>query len=134
MLSANIWAVSQAHIISRLTYAVLSPGGDFATWVNEINYRLSSRALVKRNYLPPNQPPLHDMCCHLADLRLLLYSIVNNPHHLTLSAYPRLLNLHNYNLRKRPHNRENSLPTLNSMSDKNFINRIRFKFEHCLIV
>ena len=114
-----VWAVSQAHIISRLTYAAPAWWG-FCNMGERDQLQAIVSRLVKRNYLPSNQPPLHEFVA-TADLRLF-NSIVNNPYHVLYPLIPPSKS-YNYNLRKRSHNLQLP-PTLNSMSDKNFINRI----------
>ena len=75
------------------------PGGVFVILVNKNNYRLSSR-LVKRNCLPPNQPPLHDI---IATVDLCLFdSIVTNPHHVLYLLIPPTKS-YQYNRRKKPY-------------------------------
>ena len=66
------------------------PGGVFAMGERDQLQAIVSR-LVKRNYLPPNQPHLHDIVA-TADLRLF-HSNVNNPHHV---AYIRLFHPQNH--------------------------------------
>ena len=114
-----LWAVSQAHIISQLSYAAPAWWGLCNMGERDQLQAIVSR-LVKRNYLPPNQPPLHDIVA-TADLRLF-NSIVNNPHRVLYPLIPPS-KLYKYNLRKRQHNLQLP-PTLSSMSDTNFINRI----------
>ena len=63
-----LWAVSQAHIVSRLTYAAPAWWG-FCNMGERDQLQAIVSRLVKRNYLPPNQPPLHDIVA-TADLRL----------------------------------------------------------------
>ena len=115
----TLWAVTQAHIISRLSYAAPAWWG-FCNIGEQDQLQAIVSRLVKRNYLPLNQPLLHDIVA-TADLRLF-NSIVSNPHHVLSPLIPPSKS-YQYNLRKQPHNLQLPL-TLNSMSDKNFLNRI----------
>ena len=79
--------------------------------------------LVKKNYLPPDQPTLHEMVA-TADNRLF-HQIVASPAHVLAPLIPPSKS-HSYNLRKRPHDLQVPLYQTN-ISDKNFITRTILK-------
>ena len=94
-----LWTVTQAHIISRLTYACSAWWGFCNSGERDQLAAVVTR-LAKKNYLLPDQPTLHEMVT-TADVQLF-NQVVANPTHVLSPLIP-LSKSHSYNLRKRPH-------------------------------
>ena len=119
-----LWTVTQAHILSRLTYAcsawwgfvILERGRDqLAALVIRLAIRLD---------LPPNQPTLHEMVA-TAGVKFFNQVVANPAHVLAPLIQPS--KSHSYNLRKRPYDLHISLYQTN-ISDKIYHqNNIRIK-------
>ena len=113
-----LWTVTQAHILSRLTYACSAWWGFCNTGEKEQLAAVVTR-LVKKNYLPPDKPTLHEMVA-TADVQLF-NQVVGSPAHVLAPLIPPSKS-HSYNLRKRPHDLQ--IPLYQTkISDKNFITR-----------
>jgi hypothetical protein len=118
----DLWTVTQAYILSRLTYACSAWWG-FCSLGERDQLAAVVTRLVKKNYLPPDQPTLHEMVA-TADNRLF-HQIVASPAHVLAPLIPPSKS-HSYNLRKRPHDLQVPLYQTN-ISDKNFITRTILK-------
>ena len=116
-----LWTVSQAHIISRLTYACSMWWGFCNSGERDELAAVVTR-LSKKNYLPT----LHEMVA-TADVQLFK-QVVANPTHVLAPLIPPSKS-HSYNLRKRPHDFQIPLHKTNIL-DKNFITRTILALNH----
>ena len=82
-----LWTVTRAHIISWLTYACSAWWG-FCNSGEKDQLAAVVTRLVKKNYLHPDQPTLHEMVA-TADIRLFNQIVVNSAHVLG-STHPTL--------------------------------------------
>ena len=113
-----LWTVTQAHIISRLTYACSAWWGFCNSGERDQIAAVVTR-LAKRNYRPPDQPTLHEIVA-TADVQLFNH-VVANPAHVLAPLIPPSKS-HSYNLRKPPHDLQ--IPSYKTnILDKNFITR-----------
>ena len=113
-----LWTVTQVHIISRLPYAC-SAWWSFCNSGERDQLAAVVTRLAKKNYLPPDQPTLHEMVA-TADVKLF-NQVVANPAHVLAPLIPPSKS-HSYNLRKRPHDLQ--IPSYKTnVLDKNFITR-----------
>ena len=94
-----LWTVTQAHIISRFTYACSMWWGFCNSGERDQLAAVVTR-LAKKNYLPPDQPTLHEMVA-TADAQLF-NQVVANPTHVLAPLIPPSKS-HSHNLRKCPH-------------------------------
>ena len=120
-----LWTVSQAHIMSRLTYACSAWWGFCNSGERDQLAAVVTR-LAKKNYLPPDQPTLHEMVA-TADVQLF-NTVVADPTHVLAPLIP-LSKSHSYNLRKRPHDLQIPSHKTNIL-DKNFITRTILALNH----
>jgi len=121
----TLWTVTQAHIISRLTYACSAWWG-FCNSGERDQLAAVVTSLAKKNYLPPDQPTLHEMVA-TADVQLF-NQVVANPAHVLAPLIPPSKS-HSYNLRKRPHDLQIPSHKTNIL-DKNFITRTILALNH----
>ena len=120
-----LWTVTQAHIISRLTYACSAWWG-FCNSGERDQLAAVVTSLAKKNYLPPDQSTLHEMVT-TADVQLF-NQVVVNPTHVLAPLIPPSKS-HSYNLRKRPHDLQIPSHKTNIL-DKNFITRTILALNH----
>ena len=106
-----LWAVSQAHIISRLNYATPAWWGFCHIGEQDQLQAIVSR-LVKQNCQPIKFQPTTSSRHHCHRRPPLYNSIVINPHYVLYLLIPPSKS-YQYNLRKRPHNPQ--LPQLSTV-------------------
>ena len=83
----DLWTVTQAYILSRLTYACSAWWG-FCSLGERDQLAAVVTRLVKKNYLPPDQPTLHEMVA-TADNRLFIKLLQAPPMYLLHSSHSR---------------------------------------------
>ena len=141
-LSANR---HKLHLRSVLCMLMVCLGGPYGQWLKPTSSRGSHMPvpcggvfgerdqlavvvtrLAKKNYLPPDQPTLHEMVA-TADVRLF-NQVVSNPAHVLAPLIPPSKS-HSYNLRKRWHDLQ--IPSYQTnILDENFITRTILELNH----
>ena len=121
----TLWTVTQAHIISRLTYACSAWWGFCNSGERDQLAAVVTR-LAKKNYLHPDQPTLHEMVA-TADVRLF-NQFEPNPAHVLAPLIPPSKS-HLFNLLERPHDLQIPSHKTNIL-DKNFITRTILTLNH----
>ena len=114
-----LWEVTEATLVSRLTYASPSWWG-FLDAGSRHQLQSLFKKIVKQGFLQANHPSFSDIA-KSADNKLFS-SVLKCPQHVLYQYLPPILNSP-YNLRPRAHNREISL-TVDSIIKKTFITRM----------
>ena len=117
----SLWDVTRATTLARMLYASPAWWGyaDMGHRVRLHNFLLKLRRL---GFLPPNASSFAEMC-EAADDGLFA-SVLHNGNHVLAQLLPPIKETP-YQLRPRAHNR--SLPIADTLSRKNFIERMLYK-------
>ena len=118
----NLWEVTRATLVSRLTYASQAWCGMITEGGRKQLEAVLTKA-IRQGFLPPDHPSFSEIC-EGADQRLFR-SIMQNPDHVLHQRLPPV-KPQSYSLRERPHDRV--IPQCKSLLFRNsFIIRMLYK-------